>query len=118
MPPLAGGAGGAGRRYHFCTPIYMSRKISLEDFLKAVLNHWASKNGLHLILDIQMRENELRNRMGRGLDTLEGIRRLALNIVRLMNDNLSVRRQLLRAAQVPDCRLKLIGNAAKLAETI
>ena len=43
---------------------------------------------------------------------------MALNIVRLMDDDLSVRRRLLRAAQVPEYRLELIGNAAKLAETI
>ena len=64
-----------------------------------------------------MREDDLRNRRGHGPENLAGVRRLVLNIVRLMNDNLSVRRRLLRAAQVPDCRLELISNAAKVAET-
>ena len=96
----------------------MSRKMSPEDFLEAVWNHWAIENKLHWVLDVRMREDELRNRRGRGPETMAGIRRLALNIVRLMDDNLSVRRRLSRAAQVPDCRLELIGNTAKLSETI
>ena len=96
----------------------MSRKMSPEDFLRAVRNHWTIENKLHWVFDVQMREDDLRNRTSHGPETLVGIRHLALNIVRLVDDNLSARRRLLRAAQLPDCRLKLIGNAAKLAETI
>ena len=96
----------------------MSRKMSPEDFLESVRNHWAIKDKLHWVLDVQMREDELRNRTGRDPETMAGIRRLALNIVRLMDDNLSVRRRLLRALHVPEYRLELISNAAKLAETI
>ena len=40
-----------------------------------------------------------------------------LNIVRLQDDDLSVRKRILKAAQVPEYRIKLISNAAKLAET-
>ena len=96
----------------------MSRKMSPEDFLEAVRNHWAIENKLHWVLDVRMREDDLQNRRGRGPETMAGICRLAVNIVRLMDDDLSVRRRLLRAAQMPDCRLELIGNAAKLSETI
>ena len=63
-----------------------------------------------------MREDDLRNRRGHGPENLAGVRRLILNIVRLKDDNLSVRRRLLRAAQVPDCRLELISNAAQVSE--
>ena len=96
----------------------MSRKMSPQDFLKAVRNHWAIENRLHWVLDVQMREDDLRNRAGRGPENLAGIRRLVLNIVRLQDDKLSIRRRFLRAAQEPDCRLELIANAAKLAETL
>ena len=76
----------------------MSRKMSPKDFLKAVRNHWAIKNQLHRVLDVQMREDDLRNRAGHGPENLAGIRRLVVNIVRLKKDKLSFRRRLLRAA--------------------
>ena len=38
-----------------------------------------------------------------------------MSIVHQMDDKLSIRRRLLRAAQAPDCRLELIADAAKLA---
>ena len=75
------------------------------------------ENRLHWVLDVQMREDDLRNRTGRGPENLGGIRCLILNIVRLQNDDLSVRKRILKAAQVPEYRIKLISNAAKLAET-
>ena len=63
-----------------------------------------------------MREDELRNRRDRGPEILVAARRLVLSIVHNMDDKLSLRRRFLRAAQVPEYCLKLIGNAAKLAE--
>lgn len=65
-----------------------------------------------------MREDELRTRRNHGPENLAAIRRLVLSIVHLMDDKLSIRRRFLRAAQVPEYRLKLIGNAAKLAEKL
>ena len=65
-----------------------------------------------------MREDDLRNRAGRSPENLAAVRRLVVSIVHLMDDKLSIRRRLLRAAQVPDCRLELIANAAKLAEKL
>ena len=96
----------------------LSRKMSPEDFLKAVRNRWAIENKLHWVLDVWMREDDLRNRAGRGPENLAAVRRLVVSIVHLMDDKLSIRRRLLRAAQVPDCRLELIANAAKLAEKL
>ena len=60
-----------------------------------------------------MREDDLRNRTGRGPEKLAG-RRLVLSMVH----KLSIRRRLLRAAQVPEYRLELIAKAAKLAEKL
>ena len=90
----------------------------MHPFLKAVRNRWAIKNRLHWVLDVRMREDDLRNRAGHGPVNLAEIRSLVVNIVRLQDDKLSFRSRLLRAAQVPDCRLELIANAAKLAETL
>ena len=72
--------------------------MSPRGFLKAVRNHWAIKNRLHWVLDVQMREDDLRNSAGDGPENLAGVRRMVSNIVRLKDDNLSFRRRILRAA--------------------
>ena len=92
--------------------------MSPEDFLKAVRNHWAIENKLHWVLDVRMREDDLWNRTGHGPENLAAVRRLVVSIAHLMDDKLLIRRRLLRAAQVPDCRLELIANAAKLAKKL
>ena len=86
--------------------------------MKAVGNHWAIKNRLHRVLDVRMQADDFLNRTVRSPENLAGIGRLMLNILRLMDYKQSVRRRFLRAAQVPEYRLELIGNAAKLAETL
>ena len=49
--------------------------------LKAVWNHWAVKNRLHWVLDVQMQEDDFRNRMGHGPLNLAGIRCLIVNFL-------------------------------------
>ncbi len=93
----------------------MSRKMSPEELLKAVRTHWAIENSLHWVLDVQMGEDDLRNRMGHGPENLAAVRKIALNIIRLMDDKLSIRRRFRWAAQMPEYRLKLIRRAAVLA---
>ena len=96
----------------------MSRKMSPEDFLKAVQNRWAIENKLHWVLDVRRREDELRNWRDHGPENRAAVRRLVLSMVHSMDDKLSIRRRFLRAAQVPEYRLELIGNAAKMAEQL
>ena len=93
----------------------MSRKMSPEELLKAVRTHWAIENSLHWVLDVRTGEDDLRNRMGHGPENLAAVRKIAPDIVRLMDDKLSIRRRFRWAAQNPDCRLKLIQRAAELA---
>ena len=95
----------------------MSRKMSPEDFPKAVRSHWAIENRLHWVLDVQMREDDLRNRAGHGAVNLAAVRRLVVNLANLQDDKLSFRRRLLKAARVPEYCLEIIANAVKLAET-
>ena len=89
--------------------------MSPEELLKAVRTHWAIENSLHWVLDVRTGEDDLRNRMGRGPENLAAVRKIAPDIVRLMDDKLSIRRRFRWAAQNPDCRLKLIQRAAELA---
>ena len=93
----------------------MSRKMSPEELLKAVRTHWAIENSLHWVLDVQMGEDDLRNRMGHGPENLAAVRKIAPDIIRLMDDKLSIRRRFRWAAQMPEYRLKLIRRAAVLA---
>lgn len=106
----AEGRAGTETRYYL-----MSRKLSPEELLEAVRSHWAIENSLHWVLDVQMGEDDLRNRTGNGPENLAAVRRLALNIVRLMDDKLSIRRRFKWAAQMPKYRLELVRRAAKLA---
>ena len=94
----------------------MSRKMSPEEFLKTVRNRWAIENNLHWVLDVQMGEDDLRNWADDGPENLAMLRRIALNIVKLMDDKLSCRGRSGRAAQVPEYRLELIRNATGLDE--
>ena len=96
----------------------MSRKMTPDELLKAVRSHWAIENRLHWVLDVQMREDDSRNQTGHEPANLEAIRRLAVSIMRLMDDKLSFRRRLLRAAQVQDYRFELIRKAAGLSAEI
>ena len=96
----------------------MSRKMSPEELLKAVRTHWAIENSLHWVLDVQMGEDDLRNRMGHGPENLAAVRKIAPDIIRLMDDKLSIRRRFRWAAQKPEYRLELIRRAAVLAREI
>ena len=96
----------------------MSRKMSPEELLKAVRNRWAIENSLHWVLDVRTGEDDLRNRAGHGAENLAAVRRIAPDIIRLMDDKLSIRRRFRWAAQKPEYRLELIRRAAKLAREI
>ena len=89
--------------------------MSPDELLKAVRNQWAIENSLHWALDVQMGEDDLRNRAGHGAESLAAVRRIALNIICLMDDKLSIRRRLRWAAQKPENRLEFICRAAELA---
>ena len=94
----------------------LSRKMSPEEFLKTVRNHWAIENNLHWVLDVQMGEDRLRNWADDGPENFAMLRRTALNIMTLMKDKLSYGMRFRRAAQVPEYRLELIRNAMELGD--
>ena len=68
----------------------MSRKMSPEKFLKTVRNRWATENNLHWVLDVQKGEDNLRNWANNGPKNLATLRRIAPDIVKLMDDRLSI----------------------------
>ena len=89
-----GVASGRSRSTARCHYYILSRTMSPEDFLKAVRNHWAIENRLHWVLDVQMREDDLRNRAGCGPENLAAVRGLVVSMVHQMDDKLSIRRRL------------------------
>ena len=68
----------------------MSAEISPERLLELTRNHWRIENCLHWVLDVVMGEDRMRNRTLNGPECLAAIRRIALNIVRLMDDEHSL----------------------------
>ena len=68
----------------------MSAEIPPERLLELTRNHWRIENCLHWVLDVVMGEDRMRNRTLNGPECLAAIRRIALNIVRLMDDEHSL----------------------------
>ncbi len=81
------------RRYYIS-----SRPMSVEEFADAVRSHWAIENNLHWTLDVTFREDQSRLRAGHGAANMAIIRHFALNLVRQLDDKLSIKRRRKRAA--------------------
>lgn len=65
------------RRYYLT-----SLGLEVETFARAVRGHWGVENKLHWVLDVQMREDQSRARVGHAGENLATLRRLALNLLR------------------------------------
>ena len=89
----------------------MSAEISPERLLELVRNHWAIENGLHWVLDVVMDEDRMRNRTLNGPECLAAFRRIGLNIVRLMDDDHSLKGRMEIAAMNDKYLLGMLANA-------
>ena len=58
---------------------------------RSVRNHWMIENGFHWVPDAFMDEDRMRNRTLNGPECLSTLRRIGLNIVRLMDDKHSLK---------------------------
>ena len=68
----------------------MSAEISPERLPELTRNRWRIENCLRWVPDVVMGEDRMRNRTLNGPECLAAIRRIALNIVRLMDDEHSL----------------------------
>ena len=84
----------------------MSAEIPPGRVLELVRNHWTIKNGLHWVPDGVMDEDRMRN----GPECLSGLRRIALNIVRLMDDKHSLKGRIETADMNDKCMLGMLAN--------
>jgi predicted transposase YbfD/YdcC len=71
-----GGKTTVERRYYLS-----SLPLGVETFARAVRGHWSVENKLHWVLDVQMREDQSRARVGHAAENLATLRRLALNLL-------------------------------------
>ena len=89
----------------------MSAEISPERLLELVRNHWAIENGLHWVLDVVMDEDRMRNRILNGPECLAAFRRIGPDIVRLMDDDHSLKGRMEIAAMNDKYLLGMLANA-------
>jgi predicted transposase YbfD/YdcC len=86
-----------------------SRTLSAAAFAAAARGHWAIENTLHWVLDVTFREDLSRLRIGHGAKNMAVVRHFALNLVRQVADNRSIKRRRKRAAWDPQYLLEILG---------
>ena len=91
----------------------LSAKPSAERFGHVVRSHWAIENGLHWVLDVDMDEDQARNRKDNSAACLGVVRRLALNIARMHPDKRSIRRKFIHAGRNDDFLLDMLRRTRK-----
>ncbi len=89
----------------------MSAEISPERLLELVRSHWKIENCVHWVLDVVMDEDRMRNRTLSGPECLAAIRRIGLNIVRLMDDDYPLKGRMEIAAMSDEYLLGMLANA-------
>ena len=102
----AEGQGGAVR-----PPIHiLCSEISPERLLYLIRNHWKIENCLDKVLDFVMDEDRIQNRTLSGPECCAAILRIALNIVRLQDDEHSIKGRMEIAAMTDEYLLGLLAN--------
>ena len=89
----------------------MSAEIPPERLFELVCNHWAIENCLHWVPDVVMDEDRMRNQTLNGPECLAALRRIGLNIVRLMDDKHSLKGRMEIAAMNDKYMLGMLANA-------
>lgn len=70
-----------------------SRKLSAEDALGAVRDHWRIENSLHWVMDVTFKDDLSRVRKGHGAQNMAVVRHFALNLLRRAKDKYSLKRR-------------------------
>ena len=86
-----------------------SHTLSAAAFAVAARGHWAIENTLHWVLDVTFREDLSRRRIGHGAKNMAVVRHFALNLVRQVADNRSIKRRRKRAAWDSQYLLEILG---------
>ena len=86
-----------------------SRALSAEAFAFSVRSHWAIENNLHWTLDVTFNEDQSRLRTGHSAKNMAVVRHFALNLVRQVADQRSIKRRRKRASWDPQYLLEILG---------
>jgi predicted transposase YbfD/YdcC len=89
---------GARAEKSFIRYYLLSKYITPRKLLEIVRSHWAIENQLHWILDVVFQEDGSRVRKDNAPENLAILRKLALNIVRIHPEKISMRLKIKRAA--------------------
>ena len=100
-----------GRKERSVRHFIMSAETSPERPLELVRSHWAIENGLHWVPDVVMDEDRMRNRTLNGPECFAAVRRIGLNIVRLMDDDHSLKGRMEIASTNDKYLLGMLANA-------
>ena len=91
------------RRYYIT-----SRRLQADEFAAGVREHWAIENNLHWSLDVTFKEDQSRLRAGHGAKNMAIVRHFALNLVRQLDDKVSIKRRRKKASYDPKYLLKIL----------
>lgn len=72
--------------------------------------HWRIKNALHWVLDTSFDEDGARNRRDHGPENLAIRRKLALNVLRSVRLDISIRRKFRRSGWSDDFARSVLGQ--------
>lgn len=80
------------------THYYVSSLTDIKEFSDAARSHWGVENSLHWCLDVTFREDHSRMRKDNTAENFAVVRHIVLNILKRMDDKLSVARRRRRCA--------------------
>jgi predicted transposase YbfD/YdcC len=85
------------------TPVYFNGRIR---------QHWSIENQLHWHLDLSFDEDKSRTRMGNGAENHNTLRKMALQLLKAMNDKHSIRERRKKAGWTDTYLLQVLKNMA------
>jgi predicted transposase YbfD/YdcC len=87
-----------------------SAALSAARAAQAVRSHWAIENSLHWVLDVTFGDDQSRLRTGHGAKNMAVVRHFAINLVRSVHDNRSIRLRRKCAGWNPDYLATVLGH--------
>jgi predicted transposase YbfD/YdcC len=89
-----------------------SFEANAKTFAHAVRSHWGIENSRHWRLDVVIREDDCRIRMGNAPGIFAMLRHLCLNLFQIESSQISLKRKQMKAALNDDYRAKVIFGLA------
>ena len=72
---------------------YIKSLSNIDEFAQAARSHWGVENSLHWCLDVTFREDHSRMRADHTAENFAVVRHIVLNILKSMDDKMSVARR-------------------------